>query len=562
MVSLLMGLLNKVSVMLVIAFVFSNTRIFSKLMEEREFTLLEKVLMSLFFGGIGIVGTYSGIPYMGAIVNNRIIGVAVGGLIGGPLVGTLSGLIAGGHRFLMDMDGFTSLSCGISTFVEGVLAGLLAGYFSRSRKKLLFAFGAGVATETVQMLLILLVARPFDKALELVGKISVPMILVNSIGITIFIAIMENIKAKSESQAASVAQKSLLIANETMPHLKKGLGFEAAENVAEIIKQMVEIDAVAITDTEKILAHVGLANEHHLPGSGLRTGITRAVLETGEHIVAYSPKEINCDYGDCELGSAVIVPLTVQGLTEGTLKLYRSRKKKMRKVDIELALGLGSLFSSQLELGKLHEQERMLKVSELKTLQSQVNPHFLFNALNSINALIRINGEEARHQLVNLSNYFRYNLSSAQDNIPLSRELEQVKSYVEIEKMRFSDNLSVKYSLEASPDILIPPLIIAPIVENSIKHGIFSYRESGNVHISTRTTDSHLEIKIMDDGVGMETGRIEEILEGRDESGSIGLINTHKRLKAYYGTDYGLVITSEKGKGTTVLMNIPLEVNS
>ncbi len=187
MTQLLFGLLTKVSIIIVISYVFSFTKVFSRTVNSERYSLRDKLLIAVFFGGIGIFGTYSGIPYMGAIVNNRVIGVAVGGLIGGPLVGLVAGIIAGGHRFLIDIGGFTAFSCALSTITEGVIAGYFSRYFYNSENKISFAFLTGLIVESIQMVIILITARPFGDALLLVEKIALPMILVNSFGIAIII---------------------------------------------------------------------------------------------------------------------------------------------------------------------------------------------------------------------------------------------------------------------------------------------------------------------------------------------------------------------------------------
>ena len=221
MTNLLWGLLTKVSLIIVIAYLFSNTKAFNKTINNENYLLKDKIILSIFFGGIGILGTYSGIPYMGAIVNNRVIGVVIGGLIGGPLVGFLSGLIAGSHRFLIDIGGFTALSCGISTLAEGILAGYFSSYYYRADNKVSFSFLTGLIAESIQMLIIILVARPIEDAVALVQIIAIPMIIVNSLGISIIIAIIQTIRRQNDAQAAFKAQMALKIANKTLPYLSK-----------------------------------------------------------------------------------------------------------------------------------------------------------------------------------------------------------------------------------------------------------------------------------------------------------------------------------------------------
>ncbi|MCG8571271.1 MAG: sensor histidine kinase, partial [Spirochaetes bacterium] len=145
-------------------------------------------MLIIFFSLFGIVGTYSGIPVMGALANSRVVGVFVGGLIGGPMVGFLAGLISGIHRWAIDIGGFTAFACMIATICEGTLAGILSPYYKKSNKKWLMAFFAGILAEVLQMLILLILVKPFSEAWELVKIIGIPMIFANSVGISMFIA--------------------------------------------------------------------------------------------------------------------------------------------------------------------------------------------------------------------------------------------------------------------------------------------------------------------------------------------------------------------------------------
>ncbi len=558
MVALFWELLSKVSIIIVISYLFSNTRVFSKTLNSETFHFKEKILMSIYFGIIGIIGTYSGIPYMGAIVNNRVIGVVIGGLIGGPLVGILSGLIAGGHRFLMDIGGFTAFSCGLSTLVEGLVAGLLSHAFYKSDIKVPFAFVVGLVTEFLQMVIIILTARPLADAFALVEIIAFPMIVINSVGIAIIVAIIENIKRQNDAQAAFRAQMALKIANKTLPFLSKGLTVEAAEKTTRIIHEVAKVDAIAITDTERILAHYGASSDHHLTNDPIHTSLTREVIQTGTYKIALDKADIGCDQSHCTLQAAVIAPLKVNNQTIGTLKFYNAKKADIRQVDLELVLGLASLFSTQLELSKLENQTKLLAMTELKALQAQINPHFLFNALNTINSLVRIDPDNARRQLVNLADYFRHNLTLMEEEVTLEKELNQVKSYLEIEKARYQDNLEIEFQISANLNLKVPPIIVQPLVENSIKHGIFSSREKGKIIILFKEDGENLVIEVTDNGIGMRKDTIEKLLTDTYSRSSVGIINTHKRLKTIYGENRGLRIFSKPYEGTTVRIEIPI----
>src|SRR5699024_2719889 len=209
----------------------------------------------------------------------------------------------------------------------------------------------------------------------------------------------------------------LQLANETLPYFRSGFDERSAQKAAEIIRRFMKVDAVSITNKERILAHVGAASDHHRPTKAILTDLSKEVLQTGEIKEVHSREAIGCHHADCPLEAAVVIPLEIQGEIAGTLKFYFTDESKLTFVERQWSEGLGSIFSSQLELGKLETEARLLKDAEIKTLQAQVNPHFFFNALNTISALVRIDSEKARALLIQLSRFFRSNLQGYRKNL-------------------------------------------------------------------------------------------------------------------------------------------------
>lgn len=557
---LFQNLFNRVGIIMVLAFLMTRTKLFRKLISKGNLDKKDKVLLIIVFGLFGIVGTYTGIPVNGALANARVVGVFVGGLLGGPFVGTMCGLIAGGHRFLTDIGGFTAFSCGFSTFVEGIMSGFLRKRLESSSNKTLFALMAGIFAEIIQMIIILTFSKPFSKALDLVKIIGMPMIITNGMGIAIFIAIIESVHKDLETAAAYQAQLALKIASKTLKYFRKGLNEDTAFEAAKIIKNMTGVKAVAFTDMEKILAHVGIGEDHHLSGSPIKTKLTKEALKTGEYVIANNKSEIGCDNNRCRLKSAIIVPLKENEKVIGALKLYKDEENSMTMVEKELALGLAILFSTQIELGKIEYQRELLAKAELKALQSQINPHFLFNAINTIISLIRTQPEEARTLLLHLGNYFRNNLQQGADEVDLYKELENINSYLEIEKARFKEKLKVVYDIPDNINCTLPSLILQPLVENAVKHGILEKVEGGTVSIKVRDKGWATEIIVKDDGVGMSETQVSTLLNENDSTNGIGIRNVNDRLKTIYGKGFGLSIESQPSLGTTVKMLIPKEL--
>ena len=556
-IEMILALINKLGIIIILAIAISRIGIFKKVITKKEITMTDKIFLSIVFGAIGIMGTYSSVPIYGALANTRVVGVMVGSLLGGPLVGVLSGLIAGGHRYLIDVGGFTALSCGISTIVEGLIGGYAYYHIKNKSNKWQYAFFIGVFAEIAQMLIILALARPFQDALNLVKIILLPMVLVNSLGIAIFIGIIENIYAEYERVAAGQANKALKIANLTLPHLRKGLNYEVAGRVVDIIYSTVDVAAIAITDRKEILAHRGLGEDHHRSGFEIQTEITKNVIQSGKHIIINNKKDIQCIDDNCSLRSAIVVPLKEYDTVVGTLKLYKKEENSITSVDVELALGLAQLFSTQIELSKLDYQKKLLVEAELKTLQAQINPHFLFNAINTIISFMMFDVEKSKGLLISLADLFRKSLRNNQELVDIKTELEHIASYLEIEKARFGDKLQVKYELEDNLAFKFPPLILQPIVENAVIHGILPKKQGGSVTIRSSKANKDVLLEVIDDGVGIDTYTMVGLMSEVSDTKSVGLQNVNKRLINLYGDDYKLSITSEANIGTRVQIKIP-----
>ncbi|MFV0349758.1 MAG: LytS/YhcK type 5TM receptor domain-containing protein [Halodesulfovibrio sp.] len=521
---------------------------------------LQTVFYMSFFGLFGILGTYSGNDIHQSVANLRAMAVITGGLFGGPVVGAGAGLIAGLHRNLIDIGGFSAVPCGLATFIEGLVAGLVARKLGDGLDWR--AAGAiGILGETLHMGLVLLLSRPFDDALHLVKIIGMPMVVVNTLGAILFVQIISLVFKDREKRDSDMAEQILSIANQTVSHLRGGLNAASARETARIIYDRIPISAVSITDDVTVLAHIGIGDDHHTTGCDIKTLGTRRVLETGEPLLLNGPEDIGCHFKSCPLYSGIVVPLRKGERIIGTLKFYGSKEDPLDRIRFELAKGLGSLFSTQLELEDLHLQTRMLAHAEIRRLQAQINPHFLFNSLNTIAAFCRTNSDKARELLLDLSRYMRRNLDSSRGFIPLSDELEQVQSYLAIEQARFGDRIRVQMDVapgcESWP---VPPLLIQPIVENGVKHGIARREEGGLIQLSISRQGDELCVAVLDNGVGMAPEQVEHLITPRameSASEGIGVMNCHQRLAQMFGPEYGLHIDSLPGQGTQVLFRIP-----
>ncbi|MGB9780591.1 LytS/YhcK type 5TM receptor domain-containing protein [Caldanaerobacter sp.] len=561
MYDLLITLAERFSIIALLAFLLSKAEFFKKMVYNTSLTKKDLAVTMIIFGLIGIAGTYLGVPINDAIANSRVVGPMVAGLIGGPFVGLGAGLIAGIHRFFL--GGFTAIPCGISTILEGFAGGIIRRYYKGKYIPWDYAFLAGFIGEGVQMLIILATAKPFHQAVELVKIVGIPMMVVNATGIGIFMIIIKSIFDEKEQIAAIQAKVALDIASKTLPYLRKGLNEESAQKTAEIILECTNVSAVAITDKKKILAHVGIASDHHKPGSPILTNATKEAIKTGEIKIAKSREEIGCPYENCELNSAVIVPLFKYDKLVGTLKLYKGGKKSrdnmITNAEIELAKGLGHLISYQLEIADAEYQKKLATEAKLNALQAQINPHFLFNSLNTVISFIRTNPRIARELLINLSEYFRHNLRNVGKYITVEEELNNINAYLYIEKARFGDKLNIDQDIDVSIlTCYMPSFILQPIVENAVKHGILPKGEKGTVKIKIKDEGDYINFYVEDDGVGMTQEELKNLFkEGIGKGAGIGLYNVNERLTVAFSKECALSIESELGKGTRVSFKIP-----
>jgi two-component system LytT family sensor kinase len=202
---------------------------------------------------------------------------------------------------------------------------------------------------------------------------------------------------------------------------------------------------------------------------------------------------------------------------------------------------------------KLEEQERLLIQARLEALASQINPHFLFNTLNSVSTLIRVNPEQARIMVMRLSRIMRGRLRNQDHFAPLRDELDFIEDYLSIELVRFGDKLQVvKHIDPATLDMLVPSMLLQPLIENSIKHGLSSKVGGGTVTLRTAHNNGRLSIEVEDDGVGIPEADLAGILNK-----GIGVSNVKERLKVLYNQDYRMLIDSQPGRGTRIEIEVP-----
>ncbi|MGQ9370627.1 LytS/YhcK type 5TM receptor domain-containing protein [Azospirillum sp. A39] len=555
--SLVLSLLQQTCVYLVVAWLLSRTPLFLPVMHVTV-RLPHKLACYAIFSMFCIMGTYFGLQIDDSIANTRAIGAVLGGILGGPSVGVSVGLTGGLHRY--SLGGMSALACAISTVAEGLIGGLVHRHLVRQGRidALFNPVRVGVVTlcaEVTQMLIILAVARPFPAAVHLVQVVALPMIVANSLGAALFMRILLDRRALIDKQSSAFSAKALKIAARADGVLRGGFDRDSSARVARILYEETGVGAVAITDREKLLAFIGVGDDHHIPGTPISSRQTldaiaeNRVLYADGNEVAYQ-----CSIDPhCRLGASLVIPLVGEDhRVVGTIKLYEPKTKIFSTINRTLGEGIARLLSGQILAGRYERQKALLAQSEIKLLHAQVNPHFLFNALNTISAVIRRDPERARQLVQNLSTFFRKNLKRPSEEACLADEIEHVNAYLQIEQARFPDRLRVDIDV---PDALrsarLPAFSLQPLVENAIKHGTSQLLDEGHVRIAARSDGDDLVLSVEDNAGLYQPG------PGGD---GLGMTIVDGRVKARYGEAYGVAITCEPDVRTEVALRLPLDL--
>ena len=341
-----------------------------------------------------------------------------------------------------------------------------------------------------------------------------------------------------------------------------GLTDEVVDAAVDLLMPLLGGDAVSITDRHRMLAFAGPGHDHHARGSALYAPARGEVLATGRTMTISGRGDdvIGCPEPACPLRSAAIAALSIGEEVIGSVTVYRSTDDPPEPDLVEAAAGILSL---HLALAELQAEQRLSLDFELDALRAQINPHFLFNTLNTIASRIRTDPEDARQLLVRLADFFRYAIRQRGQFAEFSEEYAFVRTYVTLEQARFGDRLHVEYDIDpAVLGVEVPVLVIQPLIENAIKHGA-----SGNVGRTTVRLRARVDplsrtvrVVVRDDGVGMpaDTHATMPVARGPHEDGGVGLRNIRARLGLLFGDRHTFEVHSAPGEGTTIHLEVPM----
>ena len=393
-------------------------------------------------------------------------------------------------------------------------------------------------------------------------------------GLATIITMASSSLLAADDRRSQATERTLRVASATGFHMRGGLTPEACRAVCQLLLPETEATAIAMTDAHETLAYVGEGSYGAGEGSP-NSDPTNEVVENGRIQTFSNLNENQWSRADGLLAGffseavksypvGIIVPLTVSERTVGTIKLYYRTGGDINRTQMAIARGFAELLSSQLSVYELDRQAELTAQAEVKALQAQINPHFLFNTLNTIAAFTRIDPTRARDLLREFSVFYRRTLEGTEAPIRLADELEQTRRYLTIERARFGEDriLLTEHVESGCDEIKVPAFIVQPIVENAVRHAM---REEGPLHIDVQVArdGEDVLIAIADDGVGMSEEVAERLLgEGAHapsdspKGTGIALRNVADRVELFYGEGSGVEVMSKVGAGTCVTLRL------
>ena len=384
-------------------------------------------------------------------------------------------------------------------------------------------------------------------------------ILLTGIVFTLAVAMFMWLVLDPDAQVARQSDEILRLASQMLEASQQGLTSEAAQQICELLLPATPAIAVAITDREVILGYAGYNAENNRAGHPIRTKATHETIADGQPRILHHLDEIGgLPMSSARINAAIIQPLYIGRTIEGTLKFYYRSDRQLNQTQQSVAEGFAELLSTQMAANALEEQTKLATSMELKALQAQINPHFLFNTINTIASLIRTDPAKARELLRDFAVFYRSTLEDADDLIELDRELRQVERYVSFQVARFGEErLQLEIDIpDEMRNLRVPSFMIQPLVENSVVHAM---RVEGKltVRVTGERNDKSVIIRIIDDGVGMDAETLDNMMNKDSDTGlGIAVKNVKDRISGYFGPESSMVVESELGVGTTVIFTL------
>lgn len=531
-----------ISLFLLLLLMICRTTFFRQAITAKEFTRQQIGIFIILFSVIGLCGTYWNVRAGGGIINFRAVGILLGGFVGGPIVGTAVGTIVGIHRaFFINTD--SAFIHGGLSIIQGIAAGFLSYRLKNHFHNLWFwSFLYSFILEFLFWIFFAFLTWPTTTTYPVnFFHLSLPIIATNTIAVSIFYLAMEFFIHQRDSEKTQTTKSTFNAVITLFSTLHDGFKSFSVARVTEIMTTSLPTLIWAAIYNDQIYTRTNYKDD--------------ADKNQGDAEIAI----LKLQHSLPDLPHLITLPVKYKGKVVGSIFAAKSKGDTFTKTGTEFLHGICHILESIYESEKLKEEENLLAEAEIRALQAQINPHFLYNTLNTISYYIRSDPETARKLIQYLSDYFRHSLNNPSKLIPLSEELHVIECYTELERARFGDRLQIEYDFpkDKLDDIMVPPLLLQPLVENAVVHGIFKRPEGGQIKAGLIEHKDHYKIYVYDTGVGIARAKRKRLLRDHKRRDHIGLINVHQRLMSLFGERSGLHIISREGRGTLVFTNIP-----
>ena len=548
---ILINLCARIFVVLIIFSLLGRTALIRKTINTLQENSGSKMKLILFFSFFGSLDVLCGSFLPSVLINNHSTYVISAGFIGGPAAGVVTACIISFVSAMLFNPPI--LLSGVLTIAEGIIAGFLSVWLQKQRYIFAHAGVIGYTLTSIYIAVFALLSPDILPAPLSLEDAIFPLLFATTVGTGSFMGLLEDFYNQQERFEGISAKIALKITNSALSILQNGLNKKSAsETVDIIIKESETFDFVAITSMDEILGFTSYRTEEPFV----------AFLENDFQALFKSDFTIPTKQLDV-IRDFLNIPIYDDKRKYGYLCAGHILDNRISPLEETLINGIGAMISTQFAYHIIKEKAKLLQQAEIKALQSQINPHFLFNALSTISYYCSKQPQTAKALINDLANYYRKNLTDADTMITIREELQHINAYIHLEQARFGERLKVDYELNTENTFLLPALILQPIVENAIKHGLYPKISGGKITIRIDEKPAFFHITVIDDGLGIKREILSNILDDSVPKKSIGLSNVNKRLNTLYGNKNRLRIFSRENRGTIVSMNIPVqEVNS
>lgn len=389
--------------------------------------------------------------------------------------------------------------------------------------------------------------------------------------LVLFLALFIFLCLNPDAVRSQHTEETLSVVSGMLEDIKGGLTRESADEICKRILPETRANSVAITDQFAVLAIEGEHAKRFPPGSPIHMTVTHYVLEHGIVQSFNNVEDMDYNSGDSvKVPAVIIAPIKVGERTIGTLKFYFSDTRDVDRTQYAMAEGFAEVLSTQLNIHELELQKELTARAELRALQAQINPHFLFNTLNTIASFTRTDPARARTLLREFSSFYRVTLENSGSLIPMEREIAQTKRYLVFEKARFgedriADSFTIEPGLETTP---VPAFVVQPLVENAVRHAM---RDEGPLHIDVsvyREGENWVTVCVKDDGLGMEEEVAHRLFRNDTEQpdfnapqgggAGVAMRNIYERITRFFGPESFAHVESTPNVGTSVFLHLEL----